>query len=121
MDMLKHAREEKFVEEPLSGRREYFHDGLIEPNKVVNFPIQGAAGTLVNRAITSLDKQISWTDESILFQVHDELVLEGPDQSRLSKLLKEHMNQSFTYNGNTLRFPIECKAGPDWGHMVKLD
>jgi len=121
MDMLKHAREEKFVEEPLSGRREYFHDGLIEPNKVVNFPIQGAAGTLVNRAITSLDKQISWTDESILFQVHDELVLEGPDQSRLSKLLKEHMNQSFTYNGNTLRFPIECKAGPDWGQMVKLD
>jgi len=121
MNMLRTAREEKYVEEPLSGRREYFHDGLIEPNKVVNFPIQGAAGTLINRAVVALDKGLDWARESILFQVHDELVLEGPDQKRLSGLLKTHMNQEFSHGGNTLQFPIEAKTGPDWGHMVAVD
>ena len=56
--LLQRANIEHFVEEPISGRREYFHDGKPEPSKVLNFPIQGSAGTIINKAIMALDKEL---------------------------------------------------------------
>ena len=114
------AEERKYVEAPLSGRRQYYEDGEIQPTEVLNFPIQATAGDLMNRAALEIDKALDWTRESFLLQVHDAAILEGPDQARLIGILKGCMEQEVELNGHKTMFPVDVKAGPDWGHLEKV-
>ena len=110
--LLSVAENEWYVEEGFSGRREYFHNGIAEYNKVLNFPVQGAAGTLMNAAIRKVFSALN-PDEHIIAQVHDAAYTEGPKEGRLKEILKECMTQSLTINGNTLKFPVDSKSGPN--------
>ena len=72
------ANDLKYTEETLSGRREHFFANIVDPNKAINFPIQGGAATLMNEAIIDVDKQINWdAGEAIMAQVHDETQFES--------------------------------------------
>ena len=51
------AEKNKYVEAPLSGRRRYYHDGKVNSNEVLNFPMQSSGATLTNRALLSLDQE----------------------------------------------------------------
>jgi len=108
---IKLAESQGFIEEKLSGRREYFHGGHVDPNQVLNFPVQGFAGTLMNRALVALDKEIRWGEEGIIAQVHDAAYLEGPDPERLAGLLNKHMYQTISYEGFDIEFPIDVEIG----------
>jgi uracil-DNA glycosylase family 4 len=111
---LAFARKNGFIEEKLSGRREYFHDGRIEPNKVLNFPVQAMAGTLMNKAIIEVEKELNWDKETLLFQVHDELVIESSRIHDIIHILKKHMEQTIEWNGRSMKFPVEIKTGINW-------
>jgi DNA polymerase I-like protein with 3'-5' exonuclease and polymerase domains len=118
IEQIRKAEELHFVEDPLSGRREYFHLGRIEPSKVLNFPIQAAAGTLLNRAALAIDKELRWdSGEGLLLAVHDELVTEGPDVERLVEVANRCMTQRVTLNGFTLEFPVDIEVGQNWRDM----
>lgn len=119
-ELLRKAADEGYVEETMSGRREYFHDGRIDANKVLNFPIQAMAGTIMNRAIIGLDEELEWGKEAILFQVHDELVIEGPDKKRLVALLKKHMEAPVEVAGQEVVFPVDVESGPNWYEMEEV-
>lgn len=118
------ARKHGYVEMPVSGRRFHFH-GNVEPAKVYNLPPQGTAADIINLAIEGLfeDMQIDeWTGtndhhESIIAQVHDALVLQGPDPFRLKSLLHKHMEQDVTIGEHTLKFPIDVEVGWDWNNL----
>ena len=112
------ARDTCYVEVPLSGRREYFHDGRIEPTKVFNFPIQGSAGDIMNASILHLEKLCVGTDVRIIFQVHDEIVIEGSNPHQMYDMLKKSMERDMTWGGNTVAFPTDSAIGKNWGHMV---
>lgn len=122
---LKSARVNRYVEEPISGRREYIW-GDIEPTKIYNFPIQGAAASIINPACLALAKELDFKTESLLLQVHDALVLEGPDPVHLYKLLKKHMERTVLLNGAKITFPVDfkCGRGPGrrsaWGELKKV-
>lgn len=117
-DWMEIARETNYVEVPFSGRREYFHDGRIEPTKVFNFPIQGGAGDIMNESILHLEKLCYDTDVRIIFQVHDEIVIEGSDPHQMYDMLKKSMSRSMTRGGNTVDFPVDMAIGKNWGEMV---
>ena len=110
MEQVRLAGQLKYAEGPLSGRRIYFHLGRIEPNKAINFPVQNTAAEMKNRALLALDKLLDWNTEAIVGDVHDEIVLEGPEPLRLGRLLKQTMEQTITLNGRTMRFGVEVKA-----------
>ena len=117
-DSVKKAKELGYVEEYLTGLRQYYYDDNVDANEVLNFPIQGFAGALANKAILALDKEIRWdAGEAILLQVHDEIVLEGPDVDRLQGLLQKHMPQTITLNNNTMTFPINVHSGVSWDKL----
>ena len=110
----KKAERDRFVEDAISGRRWHFY-GEIEPTIVANFPVQSYAGSIVNRAILGLDSDLRWDrGEAILANVHDEIIVEGPDKDRLMGLLVMHMQQTHELNGNQMTFTVE----PKWGLTV---
>jgi len=111
-DLKLTAYNDWYVEEPWSGRRQYFHDGRVDENKVLNYPCQAGAGTLMNNAVLKVAAQLN-KDEAIVAQVHDALYLQGPDPKRLKEILRESMTQTLSLNGYSLEFPVDFGYGPN--------
>lgn len=109
--MLRRAYREFYVEEPMSGRQEWFHDGRVEPNKVLNFPVQSFGGHLMNKAMIKLGKLVDWKDSFIVSQVHDAAYIMVRDIEFGKRILTEAMEQEVTLDGYTTRFPIDISVG----------
>lgn len=114
------AQKQGYVEEVLSGRRQYYHDGRIVPTEVLNYPVQGAAGELANRAILSISKELNWSNEAILAQVHDSILTEGVNQGRLIEVVRSAMEQEVELNGATIKFPVDVSVGTNWAYLEKV-
>ena len=109
---LQECRQRKYVEAPLSGRREHFYGEKIEPTKALNFPIQSTAGDIMNKAILTVASNLL-ADEQILFQIHDEIDTQGADEQRIKAVHEDAMQQTITLNGCTIKLRTETKCGKD--------
>ncbi|MBX3462980.1 MAG: DNA polymerase I [Planctomycetes bacterium] len=84
-------------------------------NMAVNTPIQGAAADIVKRAMLAVHAQLAARGlrARLLLQVHDELVLDVPEDERLEveRLLRDAMS-----GAATLRVPLDVAIGhgPTW-------
>lgn len=92
-------RDKGFLTEDVTGRRRDFLDGEA-PNEIVNFPIQGSAAGLMNKALIDLYEEIplhKWgPGTGIINQCHDAIVVECPESEakRVAGLLEECLNQT---------------------------
>ena len=109
-------RAQGFISEPIMGRRRDCLDGE-NLNEIVNFPIQGAASSLINRAMVKIVDAIplhKWgPGTGLITQTHDALVVECPEDGctydkeakrwtvpegsipwRVQRIIEEAMNQS---------------------------
>lgn len=120
--LIEKAKEDKFIEEPLSGRRQHYHDGIVKPTEVLNFPIQGAAGTLANRAVKAISSQLNWTDEALLAQIHDSALAETviDKKAKLISIVRDSMEQEVTLAGNSVRMPVDVKVGTNLAALEKV-
>lgn len=117
--MIRFAREMHFIEAPLTGHRLYFYT-RIDTNKIYNYPIQHTAADIINPAVIATEAKIDWEKEAVLAQVHDEIVVCGPDPMRLAKVLKENMTRTIKLNGRTMVFTVGLKIGRNWGELVEI-
>jgi DNA polymerase-1 len=121
--LIDKAERDGYVE-TLFGRRRYITD-INSPNKTVkssaeriavNTPIQGSAADIVKIAMVNLDKVLAKTQAAMLLQVHDELILECPEESatEIAALVKQIMETS-----TRLRVPLRVSVehGPRWGNF----
>jgi DNA polymerase I len=124
------AASQGFVE-TLLGRRRYFPN-LSRPANImirnreereaINAPIQGTAADIMKLAMILVPKAIqeAGLNGQVLLQVHDELVIEVPEEEALqtARLVRETMENAYA-----LSIPLETEArlGRDWGHMKKVD
>lgn len=82
----------------------------------VNSPIQGTAADLIKKAMVSLHRRLREEKlrARILLQVHDELVVEAPDEEieEVVPLLKREMEEA-----HPLKVPlkVDVKVGRSWG------
>lgn len=83
----------------------------------INTPIQGGAADIVIAAMVKISKNerlktLGW---KLLLQVHDELILEGPEESSKEalELVCQDMEHPFDFE---LRLPLEvdAKIGNNW-------
>ncbi len=119
--LILEAKEKKYVECPISGRRQYYPDGKIDRNEVLNFPIQGTGSDIIDGAIIRIAKRIDWRDQKILLQGHDALIGEASNWVDLAKIFKDEMEKPVTLNGETISFPVDVQASMvDWGNMVEV-
>jgi DNA polymerase-1 len=119
-DILQQAKNTGRVREPLSGRERVFW-GPVNPNEALNYPVQTAAGHIINTAIQDVAKDLSWDDEGVLFQLHDALILDGRDPVRLAQLLIDRMDVPIELNGRKARFPVDVSVGKNWATTEEID
>ena len=116
---LRDAREKGYVECPISGRRHHFH-GQLDPSVALNVPIQGSAADVINPAALRLNMRLT-SEEKFIFQIHDDLTLEGPDFISLGKKLKEEMEREIQVKDAKMIFPVDLSYGKNWGEMKHLE
>jgi len=115
--------------ETLLGRRRYFPElqpGSRAPHNVrqaaermaINAPIQGTAADIINIATIHLHRALQERGlrARMILQVHDELVVEAPDDEVeiVAPLMREVMENAFE-----LKAPLKAdlKVGQNWGEM----
>jgi DNA polymerase-1 len=122
---LEQARRDGFVRN-LFGRKRAIPDLLSKnPNlrgfaerTAVNTPLQGTAADLIKVAMLRLDREIRerGLEAKLLLQVHDELVLEAPENEAetVKSLVKECME-----NAHAVSVPLEVEVsvGANWRDM----
>ncbi|HLA99131.1 MAG TPA: DNA polymerase I [Anaerolineales bacterium] len=127
--MRRQAVEREYVE-TLLGRRRYF-PGLKnqsnrnirnrEEREAINAPIQGAAADIIKIAMLRVPAALAEAGLSarMLLQVHDELVLECPEEelNATARWVREVMESAYQ-----LKIPLltEARSGLNWGEMVPV-
>ena len=98
-----------------SGRRRWFDrhqlfwpNGGIRPNVVYNTPVQGLAGDGLKQALRMLWPELKQTSAKLLAVVHDEIVLEAPE-NEASNVLKMTENAMIKGNFKTTFFNSNSK------------
>jgi DNA polymerase-1 len=116
------AREQGFVE-TLFGRRLYLPDigaGNLQRRQAaeraaINAPMQGTAADIIKRAMIAVDRwlQEQHRDTHLIMQVHDELVLEVPEDSldRVAEGIGRLMSGAADLDVPLL---VDSGHGPDW-------
>ena len=119
---LEHARTEKEAR-TMFGRRRALGDidstnamqRIAAENMAVNTPIQGAAADIVKRAMLAVHDELARRGlrTRLLLQVHDELVLDVPDDERTEV---ERLLQDAMVGAAELKVPLEVTmgAGENW-------
>lgn len=119
-EQIKLSRKNLYVECPLSGRRQYYLDGIINANEVLNFPVQGTGSDIIDPALLEIAAKLDWKRFGILLQVHDEIVIEGPAPQKMFKLMKKHMERTIEYDGHKMTFPVDVSIGKSWADTTEV-
>ena len=121
---LEHARTEKEAR-TMFGRRRPLGDidstnamqRIAAENMAVNTPIQGAAADIVKRAMLAVHAELTKRElrSKLLLQVHDELVLDVPNDERteVERLLRDAM-----MGAAELKVPLEVSMGSGENWLV---
>lgn len=85
--------------------------------RAINTPIQGGAADIVIAAMVNIHahEQLRSLGWKLLLQVHDELILEGPEESaeRALQIVREQMTEPFPQKLR-IALEIDAKIGDNW-------
>lgn len=128
--MRRKATEHGFVE-TLLGRRRYFpglknqrnrNIRMREEREAINAPIQGTAADIMKVAMLETHSALEAAGLSarMLLQVHDEIVLECPDEElqATAALVQEVMQNAYPLD---VPLKTEARFGPNWYEMKSLN
>lgn len=118
------AKEQKYVE-TLLGRRRYFpvfngsmsganrQAWLRAEREAINHPIQGTAADIIKIAMLNLHEKLKPYGARMLLQVHDELLLEVPDEELdvIRPLMIETMSSAYKID---VPLKVEASVGRNW-------
>ncbi len=85
----------------------------------MNMPIQGSAADIIKIAMIRVFEKLRESETRLILQVHDELVLEAPENGALeaARLLKETMEGVVEMS---VPLKASCERGRDWLHMDSI-
>jgi DNA polymerase-1 len=128
-NMRRKATQQGYVE-TLLGRRRYFPGLKTQRNRnirnreereAINAPIQGTAADIMKIAMLRVPQALSESGLSakMLLQVHDELVLECPDDElrETASLVRKVMRQAYALD---VPLQTDARSGPNWYEMVPV-
>ncbi len=130
LDKIKEQAKNKGYVETLLGRKRYF-PGLAsttnynlrrrEEREAINAPIQGTAADIMKLAMIKVAEKLgkSGLSARMLLQVHDELVLEAPDQEvdQTIELVQSCMENVYSLD---ITLTTEAKYGENWGTLTGI-
>lgn len=123
-DTVSSAKQKGYVE-TLFGRKrfipEIYSSSTVVRNAAeraaINMPVQGSAADIMKLAMIAIDKYLKdKPDISILLQVHDELILEIP-QDKVELIAKEVKKLMESAHKLCVPITVELESGPNWADM----
>jgi DNA polymerase-1 len=133
MDQVQRDAAAKGYVETLSNRRRYFpelsagstaqaRDRQASARMAINTPIQGSAADIIKLAMIRMHRML--VEEGLaarmLLQVHDEVVLEVPDDEldAAERVVREAMERAVELR---VALRVDVEVGPNWLDMVPRD
>lgn len=127
---IRHLVRRQGYVETLLGRRRYFpmlvgqpmNAKLREEREAINAPIQGTAADIMKLAMIRISQRLREASlhGQMLLQVHDEVVIECPENElkETVRLVRQEMENAYP-----LRVPLvsDARWGKNWGEMEALD
>lgn len=125
------AHAQGYVQTPL-GRRRYFPElaqgSRVHPSvrnaaerEAINMPIQGTAADIIKIAMVHLDRELHARKlkSRMTLQVHDELVLQVPDDEVrvVAPLVCQVMENAYPLD---VKLKVDVSAGPNWDQMLPV-
>jgi DNA polymerase-1 len=108
----------------LLGRRRYIQEEILSSNRqvqvnaenvAINTPIQGTAADLIKVAMIAVDRGLreAGLDTRMIVQVHDELVLEVPDEENEAarRIVREGMESAIALD---VPIVVDMGEGRNW-------
>ena len=117
---IQQAKDKGYIDLPFGAGRFYYYLGRADVTQIKNLPQQGGVAKIVNDVTRAIADRLDWSCEAIVASVHDELVLEGPDEKRLIRILCEEMPQVKRIGKYEMNFPISIDVGTAWGKMEEI-
>ena len=133
IERVKREVQEKGYVETLLGRRRYFPELLpgsgvarhlrqAAERAAINHPIQGTAADIIKIAMVRVHRQLQEAGlrAGMILQVHDELVLEVPQEEveRVIPLVREAMENAYSL---VVPLKVDVEIGPNWYDMEKVE
>ncbi len=121
-DTVKKVRQLKYVDAPLSGRREHFYLNRIDGGKALNYAVQATGADIINSTVKPVNDGLKKLGGHLLAQVHDALVgqVELAKVAPAMTLMRRYMEQKITLNGYSMLFPVDFKIGFNWGNCLEV-
>jgi DNA polymerase I-like protein with 3'-5' exonuclease and polymerase domains len=112
------ADREGMVYSAILRRRREFPIKQFDLSEVVNYPVQATGADIINLGLVDIMPRLPKNAFPIL-QIHDALVFEGDedDADLLKKLVVTSFTREVTYEGRTVHFPVDAKAGKSWAEV----
>lgn len=89
--------------------------------EALNFPIQSAAASIINRATIRIHSRLRQGNylTRLQAQIHDELRFEVPNDEleSVAAIVKEEMERPVDFHGIERRFQVEMEVGPNWSDL----
>ncbi len=132
IERIKREVREKGYVQTLLGRRRYFPELLPDSGvsrmlrqaaerAAINHPIQGTAADIIKIAMIRLHHRLheAGLRSAMILQVHDELVLEVPEEEveRVIPLVRDAMENAYTL---VVPLKVDIEVGPNWYEMEKI-
>jgi uracil-DNA glycosylase family 4 len=116
--MMLQADREGMVYSAILRRRREFPIKQYDLSEVVNFPVQSTGADIIDLGLMDIMPRLPKNAFPIL-QIHDALVFEGDedDADLLKKLVVTSFTREVTYEGRTVHFPVDAKAGKSWAEV----
>jgi DNA polymerase-1 len=116
--MMRVADEVGEVRSALLGRRRCFPLKQFDLSEVVNFPVQSTGADIINLGLMDIMPRLP-EDAFPILQIHDAVVFEcdEDDQDLVKKLVIESFTRDVTYEGTTVNFPVDARAGKSWAEV----
>ena len=82
----------------------------------INTPVQGTAADIIKLAMIRLDQALAQTKATLLLQVHDELLVEAPEQdsAEIAALMKQIMENALTLD---VPLVVDVGIGRNWAEI----
>jgi len=82
----------------------------------INMPIQGTEADLMKMAMIEVNKKLKGTDNKLLLQVHDSLIVESPenDAEKVAEMLKDTMEHVYEL---PVKLSVDVSTGKNWGEL----
>jgi len=130
IEAAKHYAHEHGYIETIFGRRRHLPDinssmpmlRAAAERMAINMPLQGTAADLMKMAMIAVWKGLSKIspESKMILQVHDELVLEVPqnDLDKVAKFVKQAMQSVYTF---PIPLMVDVEQGQNWDQLEKIE